>query len=215
MALLDIIIPQLLNCAQSSNLSENLMNQDWNHWKLQVQSLIEDAKQGSQTGDANLSRPATSQSNDSQQSPIINFDQLQQFVGQFLGHGPQKKPSDPNQINNNGNKYEIKLDVSHFEPEDITVKTVGNNVIVIGKHDERKDRLGLVSRQFTRRYELPDDVEPQTVVSALTPKGILIIEGLKKVSQPKPDADRVIPVIREESNPSTSNTKYENEQTLD
>jgi len=215
MALFDIIIPELVNCAQNCNLSENLMNQDWNHWKLQIQSLIEDAKQSSQTNHADPDRPENPQSNDSQQSPVINFDELQQFVGQFVRLSPQKKSSQPNQVNSNGNKYEIKLDVSHFEPHEITVKTVSNNVIVIGKHDERKDRLGLVSRQLTRRYELPDDVEPETIVSALTPKGILMIEGLKKVSEPKPEAERVIAVIRSESKPSTSKQKYQNEQTLD
>jgi HSP20 family molecular chaperone IbpA len=215
MALLDIIIPQLLNCAQNCKSSESLFDQDWNHWKLQIQSFIEDAKQGSQTSDADFCRAQTSQSNDSQQNNGMNLDQLQQIMANFLGLAHKKQASDENQVKNEVKKYEIKLDVSHFEPQEITVKTVGNYVLVIGKHDERKDRLGLVSRQFTRRYQLPDDVEPETVVSALTPKGILIIEGLKKANQPKPDSERVIPVIHEHNNPSKKGGNYENEQNLD
>jgi len=215
MALLDLIIPQLLNGAQNCDLPESLLNQDWNHWKLQIQSLIEDSKQGSQTSNAGFCRAGTSQSSDSQQNNGVNLDQLQQFVANFLSLAHKKQASDENQVKNEGKKYEIKLDVSHFEPQEITVKTVGNDVVVIGKHDERKDRLGLVSRQFTRRYQLPDDVEPETVVSALTPKGILIIEGLKKATEPKPDGERVIPVIHEHNNPSKSGGNYENEQNLD
>jgi HSP20 family molecular chaperone IbpA len=211
MALLDIIIPQLLNCAQNCKLSESVFDQDWNHWKLQIQSLIEDAKQGSQTSNADFCRAGTSQSNDSQQNNGMNLDQLQQIVANFLSLAHKKQASDENEVN----KYEIKLDVSHFEPQEITVKTVGNYVVVIGKHDEKKDRLGLVSRQFTRRYQLPDDVEPETVVSALTPKGILIIEGLKKATEPKSDGERVIPVVHEHNNPSKSGGNYENEQNLD
>jgi HSP20 family molecular chaperone IbpA len=140
MALLDVIIPQRLNCAQTG----------------------------------------TSHSSDNQQNNGMNLDQLQQIVANFLGLAHKKQASDEDQVKNEGNRYEIKLDVSHFEPQEITVKTVGNDVVVIGKHDERKDKLALVSRQFTRRYQLPDDVEPETVVSVVTPKGILIIEGLKR-----------------------------------
>jgi HSP20 family molecular chaperone IbpA len=215
MALLDVIIPQLLNCAQNCNLPESLFDQDWNHWKLQIQSLIEDAKQGSQTSGADFCRAGTSQSSDNQQNNGMNLDQLQQIVANFLGLAHKKQASDEDLVKNEGNKYKIKLNVSHFEPQEITVKTVGNDVVVIGKHDERKDRLGLVSRQFTRRYQLPDDVEPETVVSALTPKGILIIEGLKKATEPKPNGERVIPVIHKGNNPSKSGGNYENEQNLD
>jgi crystallin alpha B len=46
----------------------------------------------------------------------------------------------------------------------------------IGKQDEKRDSLSFVSRQFTRRFELPDDVKPETIVSALTTNGILMIE---------------------------------------
>jgi len=84
MALFDIIIPELVNCAQNCNLSENVINQDWNHWKLQIQSLIEDAKQISQTNHADPDRPENPQSNDSQQSPVINFDELQLVLIPFL-----------------------------------------------------------------------------------------------------------------------------------
>jgi HSP20 family molecular chaperone IbpA len=60
---------------------------------------------------------------------------------------------------NESDKIKVKLDVIHFRPEEITVKTVGKDLIVEGKHDEKCDENGFVSRQFTRRYEMPDDID--------------------------------------------------------
>jgi len=215
MALLDIIIPQLIHCAPNCDLSEKLMDQDWNHWKLQIQSLLEDAKQNSKTSETDFCRAGTSQSNDGQQNSSMDLNVLQQIVANFVGFDNKKQNSDRNEMKNDSKKWEIKLDVSHFEPQEITIKTIGNNVVVIGKHDERKDRLGFVSREFTRRYELPEDVEPESVVSALTPNGILIIEGLKRVTESQTNGQRVIPVIREDNNSLKSKHNYEKEETLD
>lgn len=48
--------------------------------------------------------------------------------------------------------YQACIDVHHFRPFEITVKTADNTVTVEGKHTERRDDHGYISRQFTRRY---------------------------------------------------------------
>ena len=61
------------------------------------------------------------------------------------------------QVNSNDpKKFEVKLDVSNFTPEEIAVKVVENDLLVEGKHEEKldKNKDGYVSRQFTRRYAL-------------------------------------------------------------
>jgi len=45
--------------------------------------------------------------------------------------------------------------VKHFSPEELSVKTVGNYVEIRGKHEEKKDDHGVVSRDFTRKYTIP------------------------------------------------------------
>ncbi|KAL3221164.1 hypothetical protein MRX96_029505 [Rhipicephalus microplus] len=46
-------------------------------------------------------------------------------------------------------------------PEEITVKTQDNCVVIHGKHEEKSDDRGCyVKREFTRRYVLPEDVDP-------------------------------------------------------
>lgn len=72
-------------------------------------------------------------------------------------------------------KYQIMVDVSHFTPEEISVKMVDNTVVVTGKHEDKADNYGYVSRQFSRKYLLPQDVEPETVTSTLSADGILSI----------------------------------------
>lgn len=58
-------------------------------------------------------------------------------------------------LNLDKDKFQIILDVQQFTPEEITVKTTDKYVVVEGKHEEKQDEHGFVSRHFTRRYMLP------------------------------------------------------------
>ncbi|RWS20825.1 protein lethal(2)essential for life-like protein [Leptotrombidium deliense] len=100
------------------------------------------------------------------------------------------------EIRNEGNEFRVQLDVSHFTPEELTVKAVDDNAIVIeGKHEEKQDEHGFVSRQFTRKYVLPKDCEVQKIVSSLTPEGILVVTAPKKAIEPPPKANETpIPI---------------------
>jgi crystallin alpha B len=83
--------------------------------------------------------------------------------------------------------------VQQFKPEELTVKTVNNYVVVEGKHEERQDEHGFISRQFQRRYKLPTDIDPDTVVSQLSSDGVLTICAPKK-ALPPPSNERVVPI---------------------
>ncbi|XP_041984167.1 protein lethal(2)essential for life-like [Aricia agestis] len=72
-------------------------------------------------------------------------------------------------------KFQVNLDVQHFAPEEITVKTADGYVIIEGKHEEKQDEHGYISRQFTRRYALPEGCNPDTVESKLSSDGVLSI----------------------------------------
>lgn len=82
-----------------------------------------------------------------------------------------------NRIHIGKDGFDLKLDVQHFEPEEINVKTVDNSIIVEAKHEEKKDSdSSYISRQFVRRYELPKEFNPEQVVSSLSSDGILSIK---------------------------------------
>ncbi|KAH7970604.1 hypothetical protein HPB49_016665 [Dermacentor silvarum] len=81
----------------------------------------------------------------------------------------------------NPDKFAVQLDARNFAPEELTVKTIDNCLVIHGKHEEKSDDRGCyVSREFTRRYVLPEDVDPQTIKSHLTPSGVLAIEAPRK-----------------------------------
>lgn len=44
------------------------------------------------------------------------------------------------------NKFEVLLDVQQFRPDEISVKTSDKFIIVEGKHEEKEDEHGYVSR---------------------------------------------------------------------
>ncbi|KAK6476281.1 heat shock protein beta-1-like isoform X1 [Huso huso] len=97
--------------------------------------------------------------------------------------------------------WKISLDVNHFTPEEITIKAKGGYVEISGKHEERQDEHGFVSRCFTRKYKLPIGVSPQAIASSLSPEGVLSVD----VPLPKPAArvpvEIIIPVQVRKKNP--------------
>lgn len=97
---------------------------------------------------------------------------------------------------NTNDKYQIMVDVSHFNPDEISVKMIENAIVVTGKHEEKADNYGYVSRQFQRKYMLPGDIEPETVSSTLSADGILTIQAPRKKLQisDSPDAGRSVPI---------------------
>ena len=230
------------NCAATAGEAYiNLMDQDWNHWKLQMQSWMEDVNE-TETKDRAAGDPQCGPSSSRcgpaptcgsayrrrgppnscrREEPVNPLEALHQMWTQFANAGQQRQrttreETSNNQVNNEQRKYVIKLDVQHFEPNEISVKIVDNDIVVDGEHSERTDRLGRVSRKFQRKYELPADVEPNTIVSTMTPSGVLIIEGLKKKVPNESDAGIVIPVIREQTDSGVDlQSNYENEQQMD
>ncbi|XP_067126350.1 protein lethal(2)essential for life-like [Centruroides vittatus] len=110
----------------------------------------------------------------------------------------QVSNSGVSEIVNTSDKFQVSLDVSHFSPEDITVKTVDNCLMVHAKHEEKVDQHGFVSREFTRKYILPKEVVPESVVSSLSPDGVLTIEAPKH-SQQLPSNERLVPITKKEA----------------
>lgn len=77
-------------------------------------------------------------------------------------------------------KFLVTLDVQQFHPEEINVKVVDNNIVVEGKHEEKEDEHGWISRQFTRKYMIPTQCDSDKVESHLSLDGVLTITAPKK-----------------------------------
>ncbi|XP_022250575.1 protein lethal(2)essential for life-like [Limulus polyphemus] len=106
----------------------------------------------------------------------------------------RKVGSGLSQVKNEADKFQLLLDVSHFKPNEINVKTVDNCVVIEGKHEEKPDEHGFISRQFVRRYMLPKEVDPETVQSSLSSDGILTVEAPKKALEGEQPNERVVQI---------------------
>lgn len=95
-------------------------------------------------------------------------------------------------------KFKVMLNVKQFSPEEITVKTVDNAIVIHGKHEEKQDEHGFVSREFNRRYMLPEGVNPEKVTSSLSPDGVLTISAPRQ-KKDVPQNERVVPITLQPS----------------
>ena len=105
-----------------------------------------------------------------------------------------RQNSGTSEITAHKDRVEMKLDVQHFLPEELKVKIVDGMVVVDAKHEEKRDEHGSVSRQFTRKYELPEDVDEDGVVSHLSKEGVLTITAPRKVPQEPERPEKTVPL---------------------
>ena len=78
-------------------------------------------------------------------------------------------------------KLEVHLDTSGYRPDELRVEVEGGLVRVEGKHEERSQAgQVMVSRQFQRRYGLPQGAREEEVVSSLSKDGVLVVTAPKQ-----------------------------------
>merc|ERR1719290_434870 len=88
----------------------------------------------------------------------------------------QSKDSEVIRVKEDDNKMEVSLDTSQYRPDELSVSVSNGLVSVEGKHEEKaEDGSKMVSRQFARKYTLPNGAKPEDVVSNLSSDGVLVI----------------------------------------
>jgi HSP20 family molecular chaperone IbpA len=92
--------------------------------------------------------------------------------------------------------YKIMVNVENYNPDELTIKTVGNAVQVEAKHMEKtSDGRSFSSRNFSQSFSLPKGVNPDDVKSSLSKDGTLTIEA--PLPQPKAaikGSERMVPI---------------------
>lgn len=85
------------------------------------------------------------------------------------------------------------LDVRQFNPEDLTVKTCGKHAVIQAVRTEDRGRKGIIVKEFTRRYLLPDGADSDRVSCSLTEDGFLTVDVPMK-DPPLIENERVVPI---------------------
>jgi crystallin, alpha B len=94
-------------------------------------------------------------------------------------------------MNLNEDAFQVSIDVQQFSPNEISVKTNDHSVLIEGKHEERQDQNGFISRQFTRRYTLPPGCNANTISSELSSDGVLTIKAPKAFENSN---EKIVPI---------------------
>lgn len=75
-------------------------------------------------------------------------------------------------------KFQVEFDVKDYKPEELSIKTEGDVLIVLAKHETKTENGGsFVSKQFEQRFTLPSGVNPDAITSALAKDGTLTVSA--------------------------------------
>ncbi|CAL1276219.1 unnamed protein product [Larinioides sclopetarius] len=73
--------------------------------------------------------------------------------------------------------FRVLMDVSNFSPKKIDVKILEKHLVIHAEHGTLADEHGTISREFTRKFEIPEDVEIETFRALVDCYGVLIVEA--------------------------------------
>ena len=98
----------------------------------------------------------------------VNWDGSRESLDEDTAYKPTSQGS--------GRKFQVSFEVKDYEPQDISVKVDRDTLVVEAKQEVNKDGRKS-TRQFSRNFHLPKDVDPDKLISTLSNDGILTIEA--------------------------------------
>lgn len=103
------------------------------------------------------------------------------FRGSIFNQNPWKYPeAEDSSITSDKEKFQVKMDVQHFQPNEIKVKMSDNNTVIVeAKHEEKPDEKGFITRQLVRRFIIPEGHNLTQIASSLSSDGVLTITAPK------------------------------------
>merc|ERR1712061_888190 len=73
-------------------------------------------------------------------------------------------------------KFQVEFNVQDYPPEELSIKTEGDVLIVLAKHETKAEGgQSFVSKQFEQRFSLPSGVKPEKISSSLSKDGFLTV----------------------------------------
>lgn len=120
---------------------------------------------------------------------------VQRYPGRF---NHPRDDFDKEHITENG--FEVFVDVKEFEPNEITVRTI-NEVIVVEGRQEKRPGSAHLPRHFIRHFHLPPYYDSEDVFSFISDDKVLEIKALpsnKKKEKAKYNHPDVTPVEKKE-----------------
>jgi len=114
---------------------------------------------------------------------LLGFEQFEEAIDRITKTADGYPPYNVEQIGDN--QLRISLAVAGFSMDDLQVQIEDNQLVVLGKMQDDKERIylhrGIATRQFHRSFVLADGIE---VTAAHLDKGLLHIDLVRPVAEP-------------------------------
>ena len=127
--------------------------------------------------EASVSAPAYSRIEQANEAPLNNG--APPLKSQLSGGGNTRQYKGGAVVTeeDGSRKYKITVEIGQdFYPEDIMVKTVDQKLLVSAKHEEKTPGRSSF-KEFSREFDLPEDVDPNLVTASMTDDGKLLVEA--------------------------------------
>merc|ERR1711970_1293785 len=112
-------------------------------------------------------------------------------------------------------KFQVEFNVQDYTPEELSIKTEGDVLIVLAKHETKAEGgQSFVSKQFEQRFSLPSGVKPDLITSKLSKDGFLTVTAPRD-QQPAISAFKKKPVEQQGSNGSNGTVFQQSQETKD
>jgi len=89
------------------------------------------------------------------------------------------------QVSASNDKFMIQLELPGFSPEDFSLKTKDDIIIIEAVHDTKTEDGSSGSRTFTKEFKMPSGVTTEKLSSTYTGAGILTISAPRVISAPE------------------------------
>lgn len=76
-------------------------------------------------------------------------------------------------------KLQVEFNVQEYKPEELSIKTEGDVLVVLGKQEVKEGGQTYVSKQFEQRFSLPSGAKPENISSALSKDGVLTVTAIR------------------------------------
>lgn len=95
---------------------------------------------------------------------------------------------------NDDRRFAVDMDCYQFRPEEIQVKTLDDTLMIEGRHEDIRDKDNFTKMYFVRKYQLPRDVDFNSIQSSIDAKGRLQVEAGKFNNMALQGRERMIPI---------------------
>jgi len=81
-------------------------------------------------------------------------------------------------VSYDADKFQVEFNVEDYTPEELSIKTEGDVLIVLAKHETKTaGGQSFVSKQFEQRFSLPSGVKIEKIASSLSKDGVLTVSA--------------------------------------